>query len=430
MSTTVLSARFDALLDRLARPGFVLRMAALILCLLELGAAAGALLGRNAGEPYDGLIAALYLQLGGGAQDLTLLWTGLLLTLVFAAGFWGVASRGMDRPQRHALPQVLGLGLLALLITPGLPFLVTALAAVLLRPRPALLFAAAQVALNLLLYWLLPSETQRLEQLALQGAAWAETLKLGLAMLALHGMAFGLGRMAALEAEKRRWLQVMLAEKRSAEQLQAEQLRYAERLLLARELHDVVGHHLTALNLQLQLGEALLQRDDKGGAALAVHKAGASAAALLADVRAAVSQQRNSQRIDLSHALQALAAGIATPQIMLQLDAVAQDLSPRLAHALLRCAQEALTNSVRHAGARQFWIALSLQEQGSQIRLLLEDDGLGLRRGSAPLRPGNGLQGMGERIAELGGQLQWRDRPAAHPRGPGFTIDITVPRNA
>ncbi|TNY05988.1 histidine kinase, partial [Escherichia coli] len=80
------------------------------------------------------------------------------------------------------------------------------------------------------------------------------------------GLAFGLGRMAAAEAEKRRWLQAMLAERLAAEQLLVEQMRYTERMQIARELHDLMGHHLTALNLQLQLGGALLARADQPGA--------------------------------------------------------------------------------------------------------------------------------------------------------------------
>jgi hypothetical protein len=119
-------------------------------------------------------------------------------------------------------------------------------------------------------------------------------------MLALHGLAFGLGRMAAAEAEKRRWLQAVLAEQLSGEQLLAEQMRYSERMQIARELHDLMGHHLTALNLQLQLGGALLARADAAGASQALDRAQGVAAQLLADVREAVSQQRSSQRIDLS----------------------------------------------------------------------------------------------------------------------------------
>lgn len=412
----------DRLLERIAQPAFVLRVAGLALCALELGSAALALLGRG-GEPYDGLVAAVYLRLGGGEQDHVLLLLGLALTCVFAWRFWRLTdATRLDRPASDTVQaEVLLLAALALLITPGLPFLVTALAAVVLRVRPAFFFALAQVGLNLALYWLLPSHSQRVEQMASAAPWWADTLSLMLAMVALHGMAFGLGRLAAAETEKRRWLQAMLAEKRSAEQLQAEQLRYSERALMARELHDIVGHHLTALNLQLQLGSALLQREDSAGAATAVDKARRSAELLLADVRAAVSAERSTQRIDLSAALQALAEGISSPRITLALDDSVRDLSPRLAHALLRCAQEAVTNSVRHARARQIRIDLGLCEDAQQICLRVSDDGRGRDRAIAP---GNGLSGMAERMSELGGSL------ALQPGATGFTIELRCPRTA
>ena len=97
-----------------------------------------------------------------------------------------------------------------------------------------------------------------------------------------------------------------------------------------------MGHHLTALNLHLQLGDALLARADRDGAARpwAGPRRGSQ---LLADVRESVSQQRSSQRIDLSAALQALAAGIVSTRIELDLDDAARDLGPRAAQALLRC---------------------------------------------------------------------------------------------
>jgi signal transduction histidine kinase len=285
---------------------------------------------------------------------------------------------------------------------------------VLLRVRTAFLFALGQVILNLLLYWLLPAS----EAVPGEIPAWFDSLGLLMAMLALHGMAFGLGRMAAAEAEKRRWLQAMLAERLSAEQLQAEQLRYSERMLMARELHDVVGHHLTALNLQLQLGSALLQRSDSSGAAQAVEKARDGAARLLADVREAVSQQRGSRRIDLSAALQALADGIASTRVELDIAPDARDLSPRVAHALLRCVQEAVTNSVRHARAAR--VAVQLAVSDAEVIVGIDDDGSGAPRYSA----GNGLKGMAERMAELGGSMQ------VLRASPGFRIELRCPRTA
>lgn len=409
----------DRLLARIAQPGFVLRIAALAVCLLELWSLVGTLLGRP-GEPYDGLLATLHRLAGGRPESLGLTLLSFALVLAFAWGYWRLAraSSLSDRAPPHALARILALDLLALAVTPGLPFLVTALAAIILRLRPAFGFALAQVGLSLALYLWLPSSGQQAEQLQTEQALWLDGLSQLMAMVALHGMAFGLGRLAAAEAEKRRWLQAMLAEKLSAEQLQAEQLRYAERMLMARELHDVVGHHLTALNLQLQLGDALLKRDDAAGAAQAVEKARGSAERLLADVRAAVSAERSSQRIDLSAALQTLAEGIASTRIELDIAPAARDLSPRLAHALLRCVQEAVTNSVRHARAARVRVALSASE--SEVRVTVDDDG----GGTARLAAGNGLKGMAERMAELGGAM------TVLRQAPGFMIELRCPRES
>jgi signal transduction histidine kinase len=412
----------DRLLARIAQPAFVLRIAALAVCLLELASAVWALMGRDT-EPYDGVLASLYRRAGGNTHDAVFVLTCLALVMLFAWQFWRLARQHhLDQPPRDALARVLLLNLLALLVTPGLPFLVTVLAALLLSVRSAFSFALTQVAVNVSLYWLLPSEAQRIEQLQTDLPWWLNSLSLTMSMVALHGMAFGLGRLAAAEAERRRWFQAMLAEKDSGERLQLEQLRYGERLSMARELHDVMGHHLTALNLHLQLSEALLQRHDEAGAAQAVAKAKLGAAGLLAEVRAAVSRERESQRINLEAALRTLAEGIASTPIELALDPVAQDLSPRCAHALLRCVQEAVTNAVRHAGATQVRVSLVLHGEGdaAEVRVQVDDNGRGTRK----LREGNGLKGMQERMAELGGAM----RVLRHQ--PGFLIELNCPRRA
>ncbi|MEJ6007962.1 histidine kinase [Paucibacter sp. AS339] len=413
---------FDRLLDRIAQPGVVLRIAVLAVCLLELTATAASLLGFRS-DAYDGAVAAIYLRMGGASNDPVLLISCFALVLLFAWAYWRLAVIGSaDQPPRHALVHLILIDVLAICVTPGLPFLVTALAAVVLRAQSAFLFGVVQIGVSLLLNWLLPLPELVASSGPLAIPAWLDGLGLVMAMVALHGMAFGLGRMAAAEAEKRRWLQVMLAERVSAEHLQAEQLRYNERTLMARELHDVVGHHLTALNMQLQLGSALLQRGKGDDASQAVGKARECAAQLLADVRAAVSQQRSSQRIDLSAALQALAEGIALTRIELDIAPAARDLSPRVAHALLRCVQEAVTNSVRHAQADRVCITLSVNDHeggaANEIRVSIDDDGKGATR----LTPGNGLQGMAERMAEMGGSMR-----VLHSR-PGFKIELCCPR--
>lgn len=401
--------RFDRLLARLAEPGVVLRLAALVFCAMELVSAGSALLGVRT-EPYDGLAAWVWRRAGGDANDRGLVLVCVGLLLAFVALIFRLARQGQTAlPVNQRLGGLLLVDLLAFGVTPGLPFLVTALAAVLLPARMALGFGFAQVLLNTGIYAGPPS--------------WLDQLGLLTSMLALHGLAFGLGRMAAAEAEKRRWLQAVLAEQMAGEQLLAEQMRYSERMQIARELHDLMGHHLTALNLQLQLGGALLARSDAGGAAQALDRAQGVAAQLLADVREAVSQQRSSQRIDLSAALQALAEGIASTRIELVLDEAARDLGPRAAHALLRCVQEGVTNSVRHAGARRVRVELRGESggEGEEVAVSIDDDGRGAPGWRAE-RAGNGLSGMAERMAELGGQMR------VARTSPGFRIELRCPR--
>lgn len=402
--------KFDRLLARLAEPGVVLRLVALVFCAMELVSAGSALLGRRT-EPYDGLAAWVWRQLGGDVTDRGLVLVCVGLLLAFVALIFRLARQGQQAvPVNQRLAGLLLVDLLAFGVTPGLPFLVTALAAVVLPARLALGFAAAQVLLNTGIY------------VYASATAWLDQFGMLTAMLALHGLAFGLGRMAAAEAEKRRWLQAVLAEQMAGEALLAEQMRYSERMQIARELHDLMGHHLTALNLQLQLGGALLAREDRSAAAQALARAEGVAAQLLADVREAVSQQRSSQRIDLSAALQALAEGIASTRIELRLDDAARDLGPRAAHALLRCVQEGVTNSVRHASARR--VRVELRGDGDEVAVSIDDDG----RGSPNWRAGraegfgNGLSGMSERMAELGGQMR------VSRTSPGFRIELRCPR--
>ncbi|MBH9576664.1 sensor histidine kinase [Inhella proteolytica] len=406
-------------IDRFTEPAVALRMAALVICALELYSAVATLAGA-ATEPYDGLIAQAWAALGGAPRNPTPLILSLMLLGAFGWLLWRLARpQHMDNPPRHALRWLVLLDVLAFAVTPGLPFLVTAMAAVLLRARAALIFAALQVLLALANYLWLPNAGQRDEQLH-QGLLYGVTMT-AMSMLALHGLAYGLGRLTASQAEKRRWLQAMLAERLSAERLHDEQLRYSERLVIARELHDLMGHHLAALNLQLQLGEALAARGDANAATPALGKARAVAQQLLADVRAAVSAQRDEARIDLRAALQALQAGIESPRIVLDVAADAvQDLSPRCAHALLRCVQEAVTNCVRHARARQVEVAMRLLsvESGDQVLVRIEDDGVGAPR----LQAGNGLTGMRERVEELGGSL------TVLRHQPGFCLELRIPR--
>jgi|SRR6267142_720768 len=89
---------------------------------------------------------------------------------------------------------------------------------------------------------------------------------------------------------------------------------------------------------------------------------------------------------------------------------------PAKAHAVFRCVQEAITNAVRHARARNLWIHLIQSLDGLDVRI--SDDG----DGGADVKPGHGLKGMRERLEAVGGWLKVQAAP-----GRGFTIEAWVP---
>jgi signal transduction histidine kinase len=177
-----------------------------------------------------------------------------------------------------------------------------------------------------------------------------------------------------------------------------ESARDRERLRLARELHDVAGHKLTALKLQL----ALLARDP-AGAPPAVSTAATLADELLGDIRGVVSQMRQNDGLDLRRAIEELAAPIPRPKVHLDLSADARVDDLAQAQALLRVAQEGLTNAARHSSAENIWLRLMRDRDRDRFVLEIRDDG----RGAKSLRIGNGLRGMCERIEGLGGGIEF-----------------------
>jgi signal transduction histidine kinase len=205
------------------------------------------------------------------------------------------------------------------------------------------------------------------------------------------------------------------SELRATQALLADNTRIAERVRIARELHDLVGHHLTALTLNLEVATHLVE----GKAAGHVQQAHSLARLLLADVREVVSDMREEDRVDLASALRTLAEGVPTPKIHLDLPAELAVTEPQRAQVLLRCAQEMITNSVRHARARNLWIRLTVNMDG--LAMSARDDG----RGVDDFRPGNGLNGMTERLKQLGGKLEIESKA-----GSGFTLHAWLPKEA
>lgn len=184
--------------------------------------------------------------------------------------------------------------------------------------------------------------------------------------------------------------------RRAAEAILSETARSAERLHIARELHDVLGHQLTLLNLKLEA--AKYQR----GAAPDTHLEDAQSVArsLLGDVRTTVSDLRTSQVSTLAEALRDLGENITNLEVTVE---VSGDLNidEEQQIVLLRSVQEIVTNTIRHAGARELSILIEGDTEG--IVLAAGDDGIG----ALPVVPGNGLRGLTERFAQVSGSIEF-----------------------
>ena len=247
-------------------------------------------------------------------------------------------------------------------------------------------------------YWLYPGAYGRMP-LALAIPVFST------ASLVYHLLAYSMGRLGAREYRQGKELAAM-------RQVETESARLAERLSIARELHDSVGHHLTALSVHLQLATRLVT----GNGASSVGEAYDITQSLLQDVRNVVTNLRDMNAAQLTAAMNAMALSVPTPRIHVDIDSELGDIEPITSHVFFRCAQETITNAIRHSNARNLW--LELRCTSAAYELNAHDDG----KGVALLRSGNGLNGIRERVADLGGEMSIRTSP-----GKGFDLSVRIP---
>jgi signal transduction histidine kinase len=236
----------------------------------------------------------------------------------------------------------------------------------------------------------------------------------GLAFGGFQLFALGAGALARRERLAREALGAANAELLATRALMAENSRVAERLRISRDLHDTLGHHLTALSLQLEVASRLAD----GKAVEHVRQAHAITRLLLADVRNVVGQLRESSRFDLAQAVHTLVTQSSTT---LAIHVEAPETLPAeddaRAHILLRCVQEIVTNATRHAQARNLWLAFASGPDG--LTVSARDDG----RGATHVTWGHGLTGMRERFEAHAGHVEVRTNP-----GHGFEVRAFLPR--
>jgi signal transduction histidine kinase len=201
------------------------------------------------------------------------------------------------------------------------------------------------------------------------------------------------------------------------------QIQTQERVGLARELHDMVAHHISAIAVQAQAGRAVAgTRPDAALEALSVIEGEASRT--LAEMRAMVRVLRDGAPADYApHPgigdLVSLARRDPVPVISVELAGDLTGLPLPVDAAVYRLAQEALTNALRHA-RHATRVQIKVAETAGRVRLHVTDDG---RIDAArPASHGFGLLGMSERVQLLGGTL--RAGPAAEG---GWAVDVELP---
>lgn len=213
-----------------------------------------------------------------------------------------------------------------------------------------------------------------------------------------------------------------------------ELVKREERLRIARDLHDTLGHTLSLITLKSQLVEKLITKDPERakGEAREIQR---TSRAALRQVRELVSDMR---AVTITEAVAEADEILGAADIALQVQGSTQlpevpDLSKNI---ISLCIKEAVTNIVKHSKAGR--CTITIQTTPAEVRLTIEDDGIGLsgypkagsrledeqaQSGQADPSPGNGLKGMAERLSLIDGTLSvTQGSDSAHREGIAATV--------
>lgn len=347
--------------------------------------------------------------------DATRLGSMLVLYGVFCPVFLRGAVLALRQSQHLLLPSATpaapgwyGWGMLQYLLVLGFTFLysseksyddITTLLLTLLSPQLAV-FCAFPLALLIMLIADMP---------VLLMASHHSPVAMGVCLLVLHAILIGIVKQS-LKAEASK-LELMAANQQLvlAQQQLARSVQQAERLRIARNLHDRVGHHLVALNIQLEVAQLLA--NDTASAEIA--RSQGIAKSLLQDVREVVGEMRHSEpEFTLAQRIENLIVNTrqwaTDTAIHFSSAEDVADLAPDMEDMLFLSAQELLTNALKHGRPRN--ISITLSATASDFSLTVLDDGQHSDPDtiSKKVRWGNGLTGIQERLASVQGQLTTR----------------------
>ncbi|MEV4510144.1 sensor histidine kinase [Dactylosporangium sp. NPDC049525] len=255
----------------------------------------------------------------------------------------------------------------------------------------------------------------------LWAALTAPTLNRALIAAALVAGGYALTELATPAARALR--QAAQEQRRLAEERQRRQAS-EERLRIAAELHDVVGHHLSLINIRAGVGRHLMDRDPEQ-ARIALDTIQQTSAEALREVQSVLNTlhpageaapRAPAPGLDR---LDGLTADAGLP-VRTAIDGEPRRLPAEIDRAAYRIIQEALTNVRRHAGPGAT-AGITIEYLPQTLVIRIDDDG-GARQPADPAPPGNGITGMRERAAALGGSLTAGPAP-----GGGWRVDASLP---
>lgn len=227
---------------------------------------------------------------------------------------------------------------------------------------------------------------------------------------------FGIRSMARKQSLERELAQANLQIK--------ELVKREERMRIARDLHDTLGHTLSLITLKSQLVEKLVLKDPERAQTEAREIQRTSRAALR-QVRELVSDMR---AISVAEGVAEAQEMLRSADISLQVEGNTglEDVSDLTQNILAMCLKEAVTNIVKHSEASRCRVTIDITD--AVVMLSVEDDGIGLPSEredtlTGATRPGNGLKGMAERLSLIEGSLSVE---SGHPRGTLLRISVPL----
>lgn len=352
-----------------------------------------------------GLVVAVESTIDASDPRLAVWWTAyaLFVATLLAIHGWVPSSKALS--PHVLLGTLIGLAALLVLLIPdqtwmlALFVMTAAMASFFWAPRAVVVLISAQVLLTLAVGVI---DARPVTEIVLVVVGFGNFQVFGaLVVFAVRS-----------EARARDELAVAHAELRATAALLELTTREAERLRISRDLHDLAGHDLTALSLELEVAGHLTAGTPGHKH---VRRARSIAKDLLGTIRAAVGTMR-SEAPALEPALRALTADIPGLEVTVHVDPGLALDTDRVS-VILRSVREAITNILRHAGADHARVAV--EGEGCEVRVTISDRG----RGVEVVAPGLGLTGMRERFEALGGSLDVTSSP-----GHGMTLTGRLPR--